>query len=598
MTFSNGGRRAREHRRLPDATPASLGAAPSNRLRALLGPQFIAMAMLVALALIIGFVGPSASQAGPQHPKLHSMTPDSGPAGTVVVFEGVNLAPLEWVEFDGTRASFRSISSERFEAVVPEGATKGRVTFQTDLRRVWAPVFTPTTGGGPPPPPPPPPPPGDTTAPSAPPNLRLANATQSSVTVAWDASTDNVAVTGYGLYRDGSLSGNTTSTTATYTGLPCGRSLTIGVNAYDAAGNRSTLSTVTTSTTACPPPTGDTTPPTAPSNLRATGATQTSVTVAWNASTDNVAVAGYGLYRGTTSAGTTSATSATFSGLVCATTYTFGVDAYDAATNRSTRTSVDATTSACSTPPPPPPPGPGTCSVANTSGCVPGSTLTFRDAQFTCDRPLASYGRLPLKVVMEYTPGRVFNGNGAVDLITGCLGDGNASTIDLIVDVRGDGRTYGPGQDALKVRLGAAEIQLTGHADCGPRAGGAHQDGIQLQGGRDITFVDFTVGNYDAGLSTCQGAGGAFFYSGANGNSPQDTHVIRGQYIGCNHSLFIGGGTGSVSDARFRSGRTDGSDPVCTGYAASPACTGSAPGVTTRNLTCETYNRSTRLFAR
>ena len=353
MRFNTGGRPAGEHASLPDAERASVGAAPVTRLRALLGPQFVAMAMLVALALIIGFVGPSVSQAGPQHPKLHTMTPDSGPPGTVVVFEGVNLAPLEWVEFDGTRASFRSISSERFEAVVPEGATKGRVTFQTDLRRVWGPVFTPSGGNGEPPPPPPP---GDTTAPSVPQNVRLTSATTSSVSVAWNASTDAVGVTGYGLYRDGSLAGNTTATTATFNGLPCGRSFTFGVNAYDAAGNRSAISSVTTSTAACPPPTGDTTPPTPPSNVRATGATQTSVTVAWNASTDNVAVAGYGLYRGTTSTGTTSATSATFAGLACGTTYTFGVDAYDAATNRSTRSTVDAATSSCSTPPPPPPP--------------------------------------------------------------------------------------------------------------------------------------------------------------------------------------------------------------------------------------------------
>jgi chitodextrinase len=594
MRFNTGGRPAGEQERLLGAEQAPVGAAPITRVRALLGPQFVVKAALVAVALAIGFVGPSVSEAGPQHPKLHSMTPDSGPPGTVVTFQGVNLAPLLWVEFDGVRASFRSISSEQFEATVPEGATKGRVTFQTDLRRVWGPVFTPTAGNGEPPPPPPP---GDTTAPSAPQNVRLTNATTSSVTFAWNASGDDVGVTGYSLYRDGSLTGSTTATTTTYNGLPCGRSLTFGVSAYDAAANRSAVSTVSASTSACPPPTGDTTPPTAPTNVRATAATQTSVSVAWTASSDNVGVAGYGLYRGTTSTGTTTSTSTTFSGLACGTTYTFGVDAYDAATNRSTRSTVDAATSSCTTPPPPPPPGGGTCSVADTSGCVPASTLTFRDGQFRCDRPLSSYGALPLKVVMEYTPGRLFTGNGAVDLITGCVGDGDSSTIDLIVDIRGDGRTYGPGQDALKVRLGASGIQITGHADCGPREAGAHQDGIQLQGGRDIAFVDFTIGDYDAGLATCQGAGGAFFYSGANGNTAQDTHVVRGKYIGCNHSLFIGEGSGSVSDAMFRSGRTDGSDPVCTGYAASEACTGSAPGVSTRNLTCETYDRGARRFA-
>jgi hypothetical protein len=45
----------------------------------------------------------------------------------------------------------------------------------------------------------------------------------------------------------------------------------------------------------------------------------------------------------------------------------------------------------------------------------------------------------------------------------------------------------------------------------------------------------------------------------------------------------------------FRSGRTDGSDPVCTGYASSPACTGSAQ-VTRTNVTCERWSSSSRRF--
>jgi hypothetical protein len=219
--------------------------------------------------------------------------------------------------------------------------------------------------------------------------------------------------------------------------------------------------------------------------------------------------------------------------------------------------------------------------------------LTFTDSQFLCDRPLSSYGQLPLKVVLDYTAGRRFGGNGAVDLTTGCSGDGNSQTIDLIVDVRGDGRTYGPGADVLKVRLEAGYnggIQLTGHGDCGPRDGGAHQDGVQLQGGRDITFVDFSIGDYDAGRSTCQGAGGAFFYSGAGGYQPQNVDVVRGKYIACNHSLLAGSGTGEVVDASFRSGRTDGTDPVCNGYAASNPCIDDS-AVTFARLTCQRWNR-------
>ena len=50
---------------------------------------------------------------------------------------------------------------------------------------------------------------------------------------------------------------------------------------------------------------GDTTPPSTPANLTATGVTSSSVSLSWSPSTDNVGVAGYRVYRGGTLAGTT-----------------------------------------------------------------------------------------------------------------------------------------------------------------------------------------------------------------------------------------------------------------------------------------------------
>ncbi|RFS83215.1 chitinase [Actinomadura spongiicola] len=75
--------------------------------------------------------------------------------------------------------------------------------------------------------------------------------------------------------------------------------------------------------------------PTAPSGLRATGSTPTSVSLAWNASTDNVAVTGYDVYRGTTKAASVTGTSTTITGLTAKTAYTFTVKAHDAAGNSS-----------------------------------------------------------------------------------------------------------------------------------------------------------------------------------------------------------------------------------------------------------------------
>jgi Zn-dependent metalloprotease/chitodextrinase len=78
---------------------------------------------------------------------------------------------------------------------------------------------------------------------------------------------------------------------------------------------------------------GDTQAPTAPSNLRSTGSTTTSVTLAWDASTDNVGVTAYDVYSGSTVATTATGTSATVTGLAADTAYTFKVLAKDAAGN-------------------------------------------------------------------------------------------------------------------------------------------------------------------------------------------------------------------------------------------------------------------------
>jgi chitodextrinase len=202
------------------------------------------------------------------------------------------------------------------------------------------------------------PPAADTQAPTVPGGLRVTAATANSVTLAWTASADNVAVAGYGVYNASASVGNTASTSYTVSGLSCGTGYTLAVDAFDAAGNRSSKASVSTTTSACapPPPAADTQAPTVPGGLHVTAATGTSITVAWNASTDNVGVAGYGLYRSGTSTGTTASTSATFSGLSCGTGYTLSVDAYDAAGNRSAQGTISAPTSAC----PPPPPAPDT----------------------------------------------------------------------------------------------------------------------------------------------------------------------------------------------------------------------------------------------
>ena len=88
-------------------------------------------------------------------------------------------------------------------------------------------------------PPPAPLPPPDTEAPSVPSGLSSSFQSSSQIDLSWSPSTDNVAVAGYAIYRDGVLIGSTGATSYTDTGLSAGTSYSYAVAAYDAASNTS-----------------------------------------------------------------------------------------------------------------------------------------------------------------------------------------------------------------------------------------------------------------------------------------------------------------------------------------------------------------------
>lgn len=81
--------------------------------------------------------------------------------------------------------------------------------------------------------------------------------------------------------------------------------------------------------------TADTTAPTAPTSLAASGTTQTTTNLSWTASTDNVAVTGYEVYQDGVLKTTVTTTSYAVTGLTAATAYVFSVKAKDAAGNSS-----------------------------------------------------------------------------------------------------------------------------------------------------------------------------------------------------------------------------------------------------------------------
>lgn len=172
----------------------------------------------------------------------------------------------------------------------------------------------------------------DTTAPSTPTNLTASGTTQTSTNLSWTASTDNVGVTGYNVYRGTTLLTTVTGTTYTATGLTASTAYAFTVRARDAAGNLSAASNTANVTTLAN--TTDTTAPSTPT-LSASGTTQTSINLSWTVSTDNVGVTGYNVYRGTTLLTTVTGTTYTATGLTASTAYSFTVRARDAAGNLS-----------------------------------------------------------------------------------------------------------------------------------------------------------------------------------------------------------------------------------------------------------------------
>jgi chitodextrinase len=165
----------------------------------------------------------------------------------------------------------------------------------------------------------------DRTPPSTPTNVRVVAVTEDSITIAWNASTDNSgkihAYIAGGIYHPG------TSTTKTFSWLVPNWTQTYRVQAMDAAGNVSALSAPVTGTTA-----PDVTPPTAPTNLRITGSTPSSVSLAWDRATDRWSFA-YHLFVDGVEAGGTGDRSFRLRHLAPGSTHTFTVRARDHAGN-------------------------------------------------------------------------------------------------------------------------------------------------------------------------------------------------------------------------------------------------------------------------
>jgi len=167
----------------------------------------------------------------------------------------------------------------------------------------------------------------DNDPPTVPTDLTSSSITGNEVTLTWSASTDNVGVAGYIVYRNGSEVGTTSDTTFADTGLSDNTTYTYTVLAEDTEGNQSSLSEALEVTTL------DATAPDKPTGLTCDSMTGTSISISWDASDDNVAVTEYDVYRDGARISTTSDTSLTDTGLSGNTIYGYTIVAKDAEGN-------------------------------------------------------------------------------------------------------------------------------------------------------------------------------------------------------------------------------------------------------------------------
>ena len=171
----------------------------------------------------------------------------------------------------------------------------------------------------------------DTEPPTVPQGLHAVDSTDSSVTIAWEASRDNVGVPWYKVFLDGTAIGTSPETNYTFTSLEPGRRYSMSVSANDLNNNESPRSLSIFVTTLNP----DREPPTIPTGISISNVTGNTLLLSWQASTDNIGVEKYGIYLNQEWIADEISTSYRVTGLQPNTEYELALIAYDEAGNSS-----------------------------------------------------------------------------------------------------------------------------------------------------------------------------------------------------------------------------------------------------------------------
>jgi beta-lactamase superfamily II metal-dependent hydrolase len=257
-------------------------------------------------------------------PAFVLQTEEGNPAGSLTSFAGYNVGDIR-VTTDGVNSFTVSADGNIHQGVNELALASLPRTFVLDD------VTTP-----------------DVTAPTTAITSPATGAVMSATSTVTASASDDRAVVRVEFYLDGVL--QFTDTTASYswtwdTTTAANGAHALTTKAYDAAGNVGTSAIVDVTVSNV----GDTTPPTAPGNLTASPAKR-KINLTWSASTDNVGVAGYQIWRASSPTGTftqiatTTATTYTNSGLTSGSTWYYSVKATDAAGNISAASNTTGAT--------------------------------------------------------------------------------------------------------------------------------------------------------------------------------------------------------------------------------------------------------------
>jgi hypothetical protein len=181
---------------------------------------------------------------------------------------------------------------------------------------------------------------------------------------------------------------------------------------------------------------------------------------------------------------------------------------------------------------------------------TPGTTIRTGDT-WVCNAPLEDYGELPITVKSRMDNDVAQPRPAEAVILSGpdCTGDGDPRTIDLVLEIEGDGAEFGPTSSAVKVKLGAHDIQISGFANCGAAAAGVQQSAIHVMLGYRVTFADFHVGDVEAEQPTCHGTWGTLIIEERSKEDPEpeDVVCVRCTLVSDDRALYIGRSTRSGS---------------------------------------------------